>query len=52
MKDVSPQGAWGVPLVCITNLWQMGKGSAAQWGLVCELQHLQVTTRPGSVCPF
>ena len=49
VKDVDLQGSWGVPLVCITNLWQMGK---TQWGLVCELQHLQETTQPGSVCPF
>ena len=49
VRDVSLQGAWGVPLVCLTNLWQMGKQS---WGIVAELQHLQVTVQPGSVCPF
>ena len=46
VRDVTLQSAHGVPLVCITNLWQMGK---TQWGLVCELQHLQVTSAPGSV---
>ncbi len=49
VRDVTLQSAYGVPLVCVTNLWQMGR---TQWGLVCEMQHLQITTAPGSVCPF